>query len=177
MDAYYDEQIFSPQYFGGPSRQLGSGGLAFRVARVTLPLVKKYIWPVAKRLGRELITQAVPEVVSVFSKKKSGRQAIKDAGLRALSNTAKRTLLRSSSKKTTTNDNSTQRRRARPQTASTASGGRNPQRGQFIGLANSSRSTAVSTKAKRKRRPSSNKNISSKKSRQDFFQSIKYDDN
>ncbi len=63
MDAYYDEQIFSPQYFGGPSRQLGSGGLAFRVARVTLPLVKKYIWPVAKRLGRELITQAVPEVI------------------------------------------------------------------------------------------------------------------
>ena len=56
MDAYYDEQIFSPQYFGGPSRQLGSGGLAFRVARVTLPLVKKYIWPVAKRLWRELIT-------------------------------------------------------------------------------------------------------------------------
>ena len=80
MDAYYEAQIDSSA-FSGPGRQLGSGALgaiALRMGRVTLPLLKKYVLPIAKTVGRELLNAAVPELVDVFAKTKSPKRAIKN---------------------------------------------------------------------------------------------------
>ena len=88
MDAYYQAQIHSST-FSGPGRQLGSGfgAMALRMGRVTLPLLKKYVIPVAKSLGKELLRQALPEVANVVLKKKSVKRAVKDAGQRTLKST------------------------------------------------------------------------------------------
>ena len=39
------------------------------MVRVTLPLLKKYVLPVVKTVGRELLKQALPELVDVATKK------------------------------------------------------------------------------------------------------------
>ena len=78
MEAYYQQQSVSP-YFSGHYHQRGSGFAAFAagIDRAALPVVKKFLWPVAKKIGRELIVQAAPELVDVVTKKKSHKQAIK----------------------------------------------------------------------------------------------------
>ena len=89
MDAYYQAQIHSSA-FSGPARQLGSGGLgaiALRMGRVNLPLLKKYVLPVAKSLGKELLGQALPELANVVLKKKSVKRAVKDVGQRTVKST------------------------------------------------------------------------------------------
>ena len=55
MDAHYDSQIKSVvahTNYSGPARQMGSGGglgaFAVRMGRVAIPLVRKYVLPVAK---------------------------------------------------------------------------------------------------------------------------------
>ena len=73
MDAYYASQSSnSMPYFSGHYRQRGSGfgALAAGIGRVALPIARKFIWPTAKRIGRELISQAAPEVADVVMKKK-----------------------------------------------------------------------------------------------------------
>ena len=50
----------------GPQRQFGSGAaglveLAVRVGRSTLPLLKRYVLPVAKELGQHFISTIIPE--------------------------------------------------------------------------------------------------------------------
>ena len=69
MDAHYDSQIRLQSHhqttFGGPARQFGSGGigaLAMRMGRVAVPLVKKYVLPVAKEFGKNLVSAFVPEL-------------------------------------------------------------------------------------------------------------------
>ena len=78
MEAYYQQQSVSP-YFSGHYRQRGSvfGALAAGIGRAALPIARKFLWPVAKKIGRELIVQAAPELVEVVTKKKSPKQAVK----------------------------------------------------------------------------------------------------
>ena len=75
-------------HFSGHYRQRGSGfgALAARIGRVALPLARLFILPAAKRIGRELLKQGVPELVDVVSKKKSPKQALKNT----VSNTIKK---------------------------------------------------------------------------------------
>ena len=66
-------------HFSGHYRQRGSGfgALAAGIGRVALPLARKFIWPAAKRIGRELLVQGAPELVEVATKRKSAKQALK----------------------------------------------------------------------------------------------------
>jgi hypothetical protein len=69
-----DEAVFS-----GPLRQRGAGfgALAAGIGRVALPLLRRYVAPVAKSVGRNLLQAAVPELASVIRGMKRGRAAIK----------------------------------------------------------------------------------------------------
>ena len=77
MDAYYQQQAQTP-YFSGHVRQRGSGigALVAGVGRVALPFIKRVLFPAAKRFGRELLTQALPEVLDVVTKRKTPKQAL-----------------------------------------------------------------------------------------------------
>ena len=88
MDSYYANQVTSLPHFSGHYRQRGSGfgALAAGIGRVALPLARRFILPAAKRIGRELLKQGVPELVDVVSKKKSPKQALKNT----VSNTIKK---------------------------------------------------------------------------------------
>ena len=89
MDSYYANQGTSLPHFSGHYRQRGSGfgALAAGIGRVALPLARRFILPAAKRIGRELLKQGVPELVEdVVSKKKSPKQALKNT----VSNTIKK---------------------------------------------------------------------------------------
>ena len=82
MEAYYSNQAAqSMPHFSGHYRQRGSGfgALAAGIGRVALPLARRIIWPAAKRIGRELLVQGVPELVEVATKRKSAKQALKSA--------------------------------------------------------------------------------------------------
>ena len=78
MEEYYRQQAVS-LYFSGHYRQRGSGfgALAAGIGRAALPIARKFLWPVAKKIGRELIVQAAPELVEVVTKKKTPKQALK----------------------------------------------------------------------------------------------------
>ena len=89
MDSHYDNQILEQssmrgggaRVYGGPARQFGSGGgigaFAMRMGRVAMPVVKKYVVPVAKELGKKF-TSIVPELVSSTSaSRKRPRTALK----------------------------------------------------------------------------------------------------
>ena len=78
MEAYYQHQSVS-SYFSGHYRQRGSGfgALTAGIGRAALPISRKFLWPVAKKIGRELIVQAAPELVEVVTTKKSPKQALK----------------------------------------------------------------------------------------------------
>ena len=71
MDSYYTNQASSLPYFSGHYRQGGScfGALASGIGRVALPIARKFILPAAKRVGKELPLQSVPELMDVFSEK------------------------------------------------------------------------------------------------------------
>ena len=61
--------------FSGPARQMGAGAgglgaFALRMGRVAIPVVRRYILPVAKQLGRNLLEAAVPEIGQVLAGKK-----------------------------------------------------------------------------------------------------------
>ena len=77
MEAYYQQQSFSP-YFAGHYRQRGSGfgALAAGIGRSAIPIAKKFLWPVAKKIGRELFVHAAPEIVDVVTKKKSPKEVL-----------------------------------------------------------------------------------------------------
>ena len=88
MNSYYANQVTSLPHFSGHCTQRGScfGALAAGVGRVALPLARPSILPTAKRIGRKLLKQGVPELVDVVSKKKSPKQAMKNT----VSNTIKK---------------------------------------------------------------------------------------
>ena len=71
MESYYTNQASALPYFSGHNRQRGSGfgDLASGIGRIALPLARKFIIPAAKRVGKELLLQSVPELMDVVSKK------------------------------------------------------------------------------------------------------------
>ena len=80
MEAYYSNQASqSMPHFSGHYRQRGSGfgALAAGIGRVALPLARKFLWPAAKKIGRDLLVQGAPELVEVATKRKSVKQALK----------------------------------------------------------------------------------------------------
>ena len=88
MDSYYANQASSLPHFSGHYRQRagGFGALASGIGRVALPLARKFVLPAAKRIGKELLLQGVPELMDVIGKKKSPKQALKNT----ISNTVKK---------------------------------------------------------------------------------------
>ena len=71
MESYYTKQASALPFFSGHYRQNGSGfgALAGGIGRIALPLARKFIIPAAKRVGKELLLQSVPELMEVVSKK------------------------------------------------------------------------------------------------------------
>ena len=101
MDAHYDSQIKTNTHttFSGPARQMGSGGgfgaFAVRMGRVAIPLVRKYILPVAKQVGKNLIESAVLELEigqDLAGKKKPKRKLLVNVAKRAAIETVKTNL-------------------------------------------------------------------------------------
>ena len=88
MESYYTNQASALPYFSGHYRQRGSGfgALASDIGRIALPLARKFIIPAAKRVGKDLLLQSLPELMDVVSKKKSPKQALKNT----ISNTVKK---------------------------------------------------------------------------------------
>ena len=81
MEAYYSNQASqSMPHFSGHYRQRGSGfgALAAGIGRVVLPLARKFLWPAAKKIGRDLLVQGAAELVEVATKRKSAKQALKN---------------------------------------------------------------------------------------------------
>ena len=80
MEAYYSNQASqSMPHFSGHYKQRGSGfgALAAGIGRVALPLSRKFLWPPAKKIGRDLLVQGAPDLVEVATKRKSAKQALK----------------------------------------------------------------------------------------------------
>ena len=84
MDPHYDFRIreqHQQSTFHGPARPFGSGGkgvFAMRMGRVAMPLMKKYVLPVAKEFGENLVSSFVPEFANIISGKKRPRKAVRD---------------------------------------------------------------------------------------------------
>ena len=57
--------------FPATTRSSGGGALAARIDRVALSFAKNFLLPVAKNIGKELLTQSVTELLDVITKKKS----------------------------------------------------------------------------------------------------------
>ena len=88
MDIHYEASIArNHENFlthGGSARQFGSGAaglgaLAVRIGRCTLPLLQKYAFPFIKKMGRNLITAAVPEIGQMLAGKKKLKSAAKES--------------------------------------------------------------------------------------------------
>ena len=82
MEAYYSNQASqSMPHFSGHYKQRGSvfRALAAGFGRVALPLASKFIWPAAKKIGRNLLIQGAAELVEVATTtttRKSAKQAL-----------------------------------------------------------------------------------------------------
>ena len=85
MDARYNSRTRSHHnlhrathqnaYFSGPARQMGAGAgglgrFAMRNGVVAIPVVRRYILPVAKEIGRNLMEAAIPEIGQLLAGKK-----------------------------------------------------------------------------------------------------------
>ena len=75
-------------HFSGHYRQRGSGfgALAIGIGQVALPLARKFIVPAAKRIGKELLVQAAPELKDIATRKKTPRQALKNTVKNTINN-------------------------------------------------------------------------------------------
>ena len=74
-----------PYYKGiGRQRRCGFGALAQVIGTTTMPFLRKYIVPAAKRVGADLLEFAVPEVADVVSGKKNFKTAAKSVGRQTL---------------------------------------------------------------------------------------------
>ena len=98
MDAHYDLQIKSViahTNYSGSARQMGSGGglgaFAVRMGRVAIPLVRKYVLPVARQVGKNLLETAIPEIGDVLTGKKKPNRKL-------LASVAKKTAAKTMSK-------------------------------------------------------------------------------
>ena len=154
-------------YFKGVPRQRGRGlgALALSVARTAIPIFRNFIVPAAKKVGRDFIKSAVPEIGEVVS----GNQSLK----RALRSSAKSTIKKqvgggsvgSTSKKrrvTVRRSARSSRRRRRASTRTSTNRGRRKR-----GVGNKRKSTR-----KTSTRPIKRKKKSQSRSREDFFKKL-----
>ena len=74
-------------FYRGVGRQLGRGfgALAQDIGRTTIPFLRKYIVPAAKRLGADLLEVAAPEIAEVVSGRKNFKTAAISVGRQTLS--------------------------------------------------------------------------------------------
>ena len=78
-------EVEIPYYRGvGRQRGRGFGALAQVIGRTTMPFLRKYIVPAAKRVGADLLDFAVPEIAEVFSGRKNIKTAAKSVGRQTL---------------------------------------------------------------------------------------------
>ena len=152
-------------YFKGIPRQRGRGlgALALSVARTAIPIFRNFIVPAAKKVGRDFIKSAVPEIGEAIS----GNQSLK----RALKSSAKSTIRKqvggggSSSKKqrlsAASNLRRTQQQQHQQPIHSSSSNGKRTNQSSGKQTTRNSASTKIKTKNKSKSR-----------SREDFFQNL-----
>ena len=77
MEDYYSEQVYLPHFASyNRQRRTGIGALGAGIGRRVLPFAKNYILPAAKKIGKELLVQNVPEVFDNIAKRKSSREAV-----------------------------------------------------------------------------------------------------
>ena len=74
--ANYDNHYIMPldlRTFSGHYRQRGSGfcALTLGIGRVAVRLARKFVIPAAKKIGKELLLHAAPELIEVATKRKS----------------------------------------------------------------------------------------------------------
>ena len=157
MDAHYDSQIKSViahTNYSGPARQMGSGGglgaFAVRMGRVAIPLVRKYVLPVARQVGKNLLETAIPEIGDVLSGKKKPNRKL-------LASVAKKTAAKTMSKNlpagVALHPGGGERKpgAARRATNGSVGGGERPVAGLVNRKRNSSTSISRKTAAKRSR--------------------------
>ena len=74
------------QYYRAVGRQRGRGfgGLAQVIGRTTIPFLRIYIVPAAKRVGADLLEFAVPEIAEVVSGRENFKTAAKNVGRQTL---------------------------------------------------------------------------------------------
>ena len=81
------KQVEIPYYRAvGRQRGRGFGALAQVIGRTTIPFLRKYIVPAAKRVGADLLEFAVPEIAEVVSGRKNFKTAAKCVGKQTLKN-------------------------------------------------------------------------------------------
>ena len=74
-------QVEIPKYRSvGRQRGRGFGALAQVIGRTASPFLRKYVVPVAKRVGADLLEFAVPEILEVVSGRKNFKTAAKSVG-------------------------------------------------------------------------------------------------
>lgn len=90
MESYYADQIALPYFSASAARQRGSGlgALVATVGRFALPILRNVLFPAAKRFGRNLALEALPEVENVIAGKSNVKRAVK----RSLGNAAEKSL-------------------------------------------------------------------------------------
>ena len=79
---------YSLPYFKGVPRQRGRGigALASTTARFSFPILKKFVVPAAKKIGRDFVQAAAPEIGEVLA----GRSSVKKALKRSTNNTLRK---------------------------------------------------------------------------------------
>ena len=80
MEQYYAQKAQLPHLFPGSARQResGFGSLAAGVGRVALSFAKKFLLSAVKSVGKEFLSQSIPELLDVASKK-TPKQAVRSA--------------------------------------------------------------------------------------------------
>ena len=78
-------QVEVPFYRGvGRQRGRGFGALAQVIRRTAIPFLRKYIVPVAKCVGADLLEFSVPEIAEVVNGRKNIKTAAKSVGRQTL---------------------------------------------------------------------------------------------
>ena len=78
-------QVEIPYYRAvGRQRGRGFGALAQVFGRTTIPFLRKYVVPAAKRVGADLLDFAVPETAEVVSGRKNFKTAANSVGRQKL---------------------------------------------------------------------------------------------
>ena len=186
MDAHYDAQISRNQdnfvTHVGPARQFVSGAadlgaLAVRIGRCTLPLLKKYALPIAKKVGRNLVSAAIPEIVQMIAGKKKLKAVAKDSIKKSVSKTISDSVKPSRSRAAPKGPRSTHASGARARVAAPSVrqvAGGSPPRESLSADTREIRKTTSRKRTAKTINGSTFKNSKAKRSRTDILSNIKY---